>query len=240
MDQREYFEAYEESLRVALDGHQATVQTNMPGIIVSFNAGPQTAVVQPAIQSIQSDPTSKLTPIDIPPMNDVPVEFPTGGGYTVTFPVKPGDECMLSFSSRAIDGWWDTGKVAPPPHPRMHDLSDAVCRVGVRSRGRAVSGISASSAQFRNDAGDAYVEIADSKIVTIKSPVQIIMDTPLTTFTGLVETTATNGGSGNVTIKGTLNTTQDITSQTEVRAASNTLTQHTHPETGSETKGPIG
>jgi hypothetical protein len=60
----------------------------------------------------------------------VPVHFPSGGGYGLTFPIKSGDHCLLMFSERCIDNWFVNGGTAPPDDFRQHDLSDAFALVG--------------------------------------------------------------------------------------------------------------
>jgi hypothetical protein len=84
---------------------------------------------------------------------DVPVIFPRGGGCTLTFPVKAGDECLLIFADRCIDFWWQNGGVQKPVDLRMHDLSDAFAIVGPQSQAHKISGISTSAAQLRTDDG---------------------------------------------------------------------------------------
>lgn len=50
-----------------------------------------------------------------------------------TFPLKQGDECILLFSDREIESWFINGEVNPLGYQRMHELTDAVAIVGIRS-----------------------------------------------------------------------------------------------------------
>lgn len=144
---------------MALDGRQTTVWTALPGVIVSFDAVKQTCVVQPAIQGRNTTKDGVASFVDMPLCLDCPVVFPGGGGVTLTFPVTKGNECLLVFSSRCIDGWWQNGGVQPPLEIRMHDLSDGFALVGVRSQPRKLSGVSTSHAQLRSDDGEAFVDL---------------------------------------------------------------------------------
>lgn len=56
-----------------------------------------------------------------------------------TFPLKQGDECILLFADREIESWFINGDVNPEGYPRMHDLTDAVAIVGIRSLPRMIS-----------------------------------------------------------------------------------------------------
>lgn len=159
MDQRERSNDYEESVRAALDGRQSKMWTALPGVIQSFNAEAETAVVQTAIQAKQSTPDGSVKLVTMPLCLDCPVQFPGGGGVSLTFPVAAGDECLVVFSSRAIDGWWQSGGVQAPVEARMHDLSDGFVLLGFRSQPRVLSGISTTTAQLRSDDGSTFVEL---------------------------------------------------------------------------------
>jgi phage baseplate assembly protein gpV len=98
------------------------------------------------------------------------VFFPGGGGLTLTFPIKPGDECLVIFASRCIDAWWQQGGIKGQAELRMHDLSDGFIFAGVRSQPRAFV-VNTTSAQLRTDDGAAYVEVnPTSKNINVVTP----------------------------------------------------------------------
>ncbi|EIL3224593.1 TPA: Gp138 family membrane-puncturing spike protein [Escherichia coli] len=139
------------SLRVAL-----------PGIIQSFDPGTVTCTVQPAIYGQRLGDDGALVSEEIPILPDVPVVFPRGGGCTLTFPVKAGDECLLVFSDRCIDFWWQSGGVQEPVDPRQHDLSDAFAIVGPQSQAQKISSISTSAVELRSDDGGTKLSLNPS------------------------------------------------------------------------------
>lgn len=51
----------------------------------------------------------------------------------ITYPISQGEECLLLFSDREIESWFINGDINPESYPRMHDLTDAVAIVGIRS-----------------------------------------------------------------------------------------------------------
>ncbi|MBG6243578.1 MAG: translation initiation factor IF-2 [Candidatus Symbiopectobacterium sp. Dall1.0] len=155
----------------------------MPGIIRSFNPDAITAVVQPAICSIQTDNDGNNSSYDYPLLVDVPVVFPRGGGCTLTFPVKEGDECLLIFADRCIDFWWQSGGVQTSVDPRQHDLSDAFCIVGPQSQAQKISGISTGAAQLRSDDGITYFELnPTTQKIKIVAPGGLDVVTPQADF----------------------------------------------------------
>jgi phage baseplate assembly protein gpV len=106
----------------------------------------------------------------LPLLVDVPVIFPRGGGFTMTFPVRAGDECLVVFSDRCIDFWWQNGGVQETVDPRMHDLSDAFAIVGPQSQAKKISGISTTSVQVRTDDGASFIELKQGGSVNITTP----------------------------------------------------------------------
>ena len=155
----------------------------IPGIIQSFDPDAVTAVVQPAIKGAEQDESGAEVSVNLPLLVDVPVVFPRGGGCTLTFPVREGDECLVIFADRCIDFWWQSGGIQEPVDRRMHDLSDAFCIVGPQSQAKKISGISTSAAQFRSDDGSTYLEIdPTTKKMKLVAPGGLDVITPMADF----------------------------------------------------------
>jgi hypothetical protein len=122
-------ETEDDAIRVAIRTALLNVHTHLPGTIKSFDAATQTATVQPNIKAIYV----ALGAVALPPIPKVPVLVLGGGGGHLSFPVEAGDECLLLFSERAIDNWFQAGGVQEPSDDRVHDLTDAFAIVGFRS-----------------------------------------------------------------------------------------------------------
>jgi hypothetical protein len=159
MDARERINDQNEALSLALDGLAARMWTSLPGIVQSWNAAANTVAVQPAIQGWVRAQDGTTSFVNLPVVPDVPVLFARGGGYTLTFPIKAGDECVLFFASRCIDAWWQLGGVQKPLDSRRHDLSDAFALVGPMSQVKKISNISATTTQLRSDDGTRFFEL---------------------------------------------------------------------------------
>src|ERR1019366_1339884 len=104
---------------------------------------------------------------------DVPIVFPSAGGFTITLPITVGDEVLVIFSSRCIDGWWQNGGIQAPIEFRMHDLSDGFAIPGPKSLPHVIPNISTTGAQIRNNAGTTYVEISANGQIQLVSPSQV-------------------------------------------------------------------
>ena len=203
MDRRERWAEPVEALRAALDGRQAEMWTALPGIVQSFDPAAMTVSVQPAVAGRISDEAGKAASVDLPILPDVPVVFPGGGGFALTFPVAAGDECLVVFASRCIDAWWQSGGVGEPMEPRMHDLSDGFALVGVRSQPHRLSpAVHTGNTQLRADDGSAYVEITPGgavtavgpSSVTVRSGGSITLDAPRIVIKGLLSMQSQGGG----------------------------------------------
>lgn len=215
MEQLERINDYEESLRVAIGANRATIWTCLPGIIESVNLTAMTAVVQLTVQGQSRVVEGTWSNVDLPPILDCPIIFQSGGGYTLTFPIAPGDECVVHFASRCFDAWWQSGGVQPQAEFRMHDLSDGFVKVGPRSQPRVIPNISATTAQLRSDDGAVYVELAAGHVVNIVAPGGI-------NLVGPVHMTST------CQIDGAVNTNSTITAAAEVSANGHTVSAHKH------------
>ncbi|WP_414162893.1 Gp138 family membrane-puncturing spike protein [Superficieibacter sp. BNK-5] len=178
------------------------MRVSLPGIIQSFDPDTVTAVIQLAIKGYEPDNDGIPQPEVLPLLVDVPVVFPRGGGCTLTFPVKPGDECLVIFADRCIDFWWQSGGVQEPVDSRMHDLSDAFAIVGPQSQAKKISGISASAVELRSDDGKTKLSLNPSTgVIAGTAPsgfnlngLQILSDGRLQLVDGSIVDKHTHGG----------------------------------------------
>ena len=116
-----------ENFLTSFEGEKGKIWTALPCFVESVDLEEQTVTAQPAIQGLLRDPfTGENSLINLPLLEKVPICFPRAGGFALTFPIKQGDECLVIFSSRCIDGWWVSGEISPRLDNRMHDLSDGM------------------------------------------------------------------------------------------------------------------
>lgn len=135
----------------------------VPGIVESVDYARQTCVVQPAIRE-KLNLGGAVEWVEIPQLLDVPFFVYSGGGYCLTLPVRPGDDCLVLFGDHCMDAWWQSGGVQNQVERRRHDLSDGFAIVGFRSQPQVVGGYSGQTAQLRNASGSAYIEIDGDNI----------------------------------------------------------------------------
>lgn len=198
----------EAAFAAQIEGRLKELHTCLPGIIDSYNPATQTASVQPAIKRIFTE----QGPVALPVCVDVPVAFPGGGDFFLTFPVQQGDECILFFSERCIDYWFAFGGVQLPAEYRLHDLSDAFAQVGVNSQAKKLSAVQTDGAELRTRDRSTYIRLTAGTIY-IKGNV---------VHEGNTTQTGNLGITGNATASGTL------TGTTDVVGGGKSLKTHTH------------
>jgi hypothetical protein len=158
----------------------------VPGIVVSFDPVKQTCIVQPAIQEmvlLPPPPTQQVTnpgstqniptSVTIEPIQDVPIMMMRVPGWSMTFPITKGTECLLIFSDMCIDGWWQNGGINPQYDRRRHDLSDAFAWFGPWSQPNVLPNYSTSSVQIRSDDQTVLIDLASGAITVTASSVEI-------------------------------------------------------------------
>ena len=244
MDRREREPDLLEGLMTFGEGLQSKLWTALPGIIQSFDASKQTVVVQPSIQAQVHDYDGSAKWVNLPLLVDCPVYFPSGGGVLLTFPIAAGDECLVIFANRCIDAWWQLG--CPPdangrPQPqvqaefRMHDLSDGMVLPGFDSLPNVAPSISTTAAQLRNQAGDTFVEVAQSGVIKVTASASVVVTAPAITLNGPVTV------NGNLTATGTI-TAPNVVGTSNVTFGGKSGVGHTHSgvQSGpSNTGGPV-
>lgn len=206
----------EEAFRIAFEGKQSQMWTACPGIVTAVDFTNMVLSIQPAIKGVIEDENGAKTYVALPLLINVPIVYPSAGGFTITFPIAVDDEVLVIFASRCIDSWWQSSGIQKPMEARMHDLSDGFAIPGPRSVPRAVPGISATDVQIRNDAGTTYIGI---------------------TTTGKIKMVAT----GDVEITGNLKATGEITAKSATVPVNLSAHHHTGVTTGAGvTGGPVG
>ena len=131
--------ALDEVIQAAISARLLGTHVALPARIVRYDAAKQQADCQPVVQQAHDDEEGARVVAALPVVPGVPVLFPGGGGYRLTFPIKAGDDgdfCLLVFSEVSLDKWL-TGKgaIVDPEIDHAHALADAVAFVGLRPFG---------------------------------------------------------------------------------------------------------
>lgn len=197
------------------------------GTVQSWDPAKNTVIVNISQQQVLStNPQGVQTIRSYPLLVNVPVAFQGGGGYTLTFPIAPGDECIILFNDRELDNWQINGPGYAPTSARLHDLSDGIAIVGIRNQNRALSSVSTSMVCLRSDDNTLNVELDHTGgIATITAPQQINLNAPIVAIQGVIDVLNINAIANSCNITGNIVTDGEVTS---TLGGIHTLTQHIH------------
>lgn len=148
----------------ALDGQ-------LPAVVVSYDRASNRATVQPLISRL----TTAGEPVERATIASVPVLALGGGGFGLTFPLKPGDRGWIEASDRDISLFMQSDEMARPNTLRMHEFSD----------GRFVPDMFASHTLpaentdeliIQNKSGETLIGVKDDRIRLAVGATSITLD----------------------------------------------------------------
>ncbi len=134
-----------------------TIHTALPATIQTYDNNTKRAKVLPAINRLFTDDTNAPLPV----LSDVPVIFPSGGGFTMHFPIKSGDVVMLLFSMRGIQNFKQDYQRSNPTNENIADYDSPVAFAGFGQI--SFTPAESSSASLQTDDGQNAVVISNSE-----------------------------------------------------------------------------
>jgi hypothetical protein len=147
----------EEIIELALHHKAFDTRHSLPGQIKSYDVGTQLAEVEVCINPTRRcDGGDELVVLGV--IKNVPIEWPSGGGYFMSFPLNKGDPVKLTFHDFSLDQWIEKGGVVDVDDQRTHHLSDASAFPGMHARPSKLSSASASKLIIGKD-GDPSMQI---------------------------------------------------------------------------------
>lgn len=121
-------ESFYDVLVKFFDSKMTAVHTIIPGEIVSYD-GHKTrkAEVQPLIKLR----TANNQIVDIQPISNVPVIFPSSDKFNLLYPLKKGDGVLLFFSECSIGNFLNKSGIVEPDSLDRFDLTDCIAIPGL-------------------------------------------------------------------------------------------------------------
>jgi hypothetical protein len=136
------------------------------GQIVDFDAAKQTASIQLLLKKVVAvDPQGIETYQERPTIIlKCPVITLFGGTAFISLPIQPNDNCIVLFNDREIDNWFVNGGTQVPTTARMHDVSDAIAIVGVRSLQDSIATYLTNGIRLSYGGGTAKIDLQANAI----------------------------------------------------------------------------
>ena len=147
-------------IQQVVENNLRDLHTCIPGVIESFDSATQLASIQPLLKRKFINNQE----VELPLCINCPVIFPGAGGFVMTFPVVPGDECLIMFSERALDTWLQSGGIQLPLDTRRHSLSDAIAILGLFSQPNKLPAFFGDGIELKDVAGNTYCRLKVSGV----------------------------------------------------------------------------
>ena len=139
--------------------------TAMPGEITEYDPAKGMAIVQPKAKF--KKPNGET--MDFPAISGVPVIFPQSEKVSITWPIKPGDCCLLICCESALDYWMygqETDTVL------KFDLSNAIAIPGLSPEGNEAMQTACDENAIVISNGDTVMKISEDG-VTIEGDLKV-------------------------------------------------------------------
>lgn len=141
---------------------QVRIRTVVQGTIVTYDVATQTAVVQPAANQLVR--SGEHVPMNV--TNPVPVAFPEGGGWSISWALVPNDRVLLLVGDRDSAGFRALGGPYNPASARMHNLTDSFVWPGAGPSPDPITGLSSTDLIIRGPGGIA-IQINPAGVISL-------------------------------------------------------------------------
>ena len=244
-------------LREVLNKFLQNVDGCLPATVQSYDRERNVATVRPIVAVVATSGES----VPRAAVASVPVLALGSGEYFINFPLKPGDLGWIIANDRDITLFKQGLAEARPNTLRKHSFEDGLfipdilrsytidaedldSNLVVQHKDGKVR-VAVWEKQVKITADQTFLQVMDDGFVKVEAPAGMLFDTPRIEFTGTFK--AGTGGKygqkgGASSMDGSLHTTRDILSDTDVQAQTVSLYDHVHkgvaPGDGN-TAGPV-
>lgn len=182
-------------LKKSFNSFIGNMHTALPGRIESYIPAQKKANVKPLIKK----KINNLQILPLPVITNVPVVFPGTNNAVLSFPLNPGDGCLIIFSERSMERFLSSvGEDVEPQDPRRFSLTDAICIPGLFPFPQPGKTGTGTSVELLNDIG--FVDIQGSNnFAVLFNQLKTAFDNLLNAFNTHVHGGVTPGGGSTAT-----------------------------------------
>jgi hypothetical protein len=166
-------------IKDAVEGFLLDAHTQMRGNVVSYDEATKTCEVKLAAKRPVPDGEGGFVFQEIPNIPNVPVAWPSAGGFCLHWPLAAGDSVFLTFDEVDVQRWENTGEVCEPGWLERFGLSSPLAHPYSRAGVSGATGANMacpSPFSFGNPAAAKAVAIAEAVSARLDS-IQAAFDT---------------------------------------------------------------
>lgn len=175
-------------LRIAMSKQAQQTDDMLPARVVAYDRATNRASVQPLVQVVTTDGRA----LDRATIPSVPVFQYAGGGFVLSFPLRPGDLGWIKANDRDISLFLQSLAAQEPNTERMHSFQDGLFIPDVM-RQWTLDGEDADRVVLQTEdgatriaLGDGIVRVVTGGDVEVEAAVGVTVTAPLVTINGSV------------------------------------------------------
>jgi hypothetical protein len=151
-----------------LQNRMADVHTALPAKVLAYDAAAQTVDVRPEIKRYIFDDEGTRTAEALPDLYGIPVAFPRGGGFHVSFPLAVDDYVLVICSEEPTISWRDKARAVEPGIFDRHGLNGTFALpCGYPDKEKLPSAPSGTELELASDNGSSILRMDSSGTITV-------------------------------------------------------------------------
>lgn len=155
---------FEKMISTAIDTELLHTWTALPALVKNFYPDEQTVDLRIGILQEFETPEGEIETREHPVLIRCPIFYPSGSGYSITYPLNVGDTGIVIFASRCLDSWLRSGGVQKLSVRRKHSISDGIFFPGVRPTPSKIENFSTDGIEIRDSEATQKIRIDPEKI----------------------------------------------------------------------------
>lgn len=113
----------DEPIATGVEAALLDVRTHGRGNVLDYNETAKTCTVRMATKHAVPDDEGGFAFVDFPDLPNVPVAWPSAGGFMLHWPLPVGSSVFVTFDEIDCQQWEKTGEVSEPAWLERHGLS---------------------------------------------------------------------------------------------------------------------
>ena len=152
-----------ETLRRVIEARVTEIQVGVPSSVVSYDPSTGTCSAQPLVRRPLQD-IDRVVFENLPILEDIPIVWPQGGGYAITFPIKKGDLVILVATTWNAHNAMNSGEISDPNELKFQSVSSVFAHPGWRCDADPLVSATSDEMRLGRDGEDQAIEISDTEI----------------------------------------------------------------------------